>query len=109
MDQGGLLLGIGEVELRDPAAGIHGFGRGGLGLWLRAVGDGKAALLDFDEIDAVAGLEAKLFENVVGEGDATVEGDHCGRHGDPLKDIVSQRPVGKWDGDGGGSRGSMNK
>ena len=77
----------------DPAARIHGFGRDGLGLRFRAVGDGKAALLDFDEIDAVAGLQAKLFEDVVGESNAAVEGNHCGRHWDPLDPIVTHGAV----------------
>jgi hypothetical protein len=57
------------------------------------VGDSKAAILDFYEIYAVAGLQAKLFKNFVGKGNATIEGDHCGRHWDPLRDIVQQVPV----------------
>jgi hypothetical protein len=34
-----------------------------------------------------------LFENVVGEGDAAVEGNHCGRHWDPLNPIIAHGPV----------------
>jgi hypothetical protein len=52
---------------------------------ISAAFDGETALLNFDKIDAVACLESELFSYVSGEGDATVEGDHCGGHLEPLQ------------------------
>lgn len=72
----------------DRAWGGHEGGRGNAPLLVADCGgagtDGKATLLDFNEIDIVAGFEAKLLSNVGGEGDTAVEGDHSGWHLEPL-------------------------
>jgi hypothetical protein len=44
---------------------------------IRARSESELALADFDKFNFVAGLKSKLLPNVCGEGNPTIEGDHC--------------------------------
>src|ERR1035438_3036086 len=71
----------GEIQSRNPALGVWNSSGAGC--------DSKPPFSDFDKIHVVAGLEPKLFADVQGEGNAAVEGDHCGGHLEPLIAIVT--------------------
>jgi len=44
---------------------------------IRARSKSELAFADFEEFNLVAGLKSKLLPNVCGEGNPTIEGDHC--------------------------------
>jgi hypothetical protein len=56
---------------------------------IRAWTESELTITDFDEFNLVAGLESKLLPNICGEGDPTVEGDHCWTHLEPLCPILT--------------------
>ena len=62
---------------------------------LAAARDREAALLDFDKLDIVAGLQSKVFAHVRGKGDAAVEGDHCGMHTEHLNSLYPKAGGGR--------------
>lgn len=39
--------------------------------------DGEATSFHFDKFNRVAGFQSKLFSNVEGKSNSTVEGNHC--------------------------------
>jgi hypothetical protein len=73
-----------ELESWNPALGIDIGFRTCAGSRSYARRDRELSITNFDEFDAVASSESKLFADVGGKSNAAIEGDHCGRHLLPL-------------------------